>query len=222
MRSPSSLHLAQQACADPGEASLSRLLAPLQTFAPAGWLALRFADPPRERAIASFGAIEIRQTEPGVCAETCVKGEPGEARATALQRIGRYLRRNRRNGMKLRTMRPLVQTAGGPERWLVRIFLASDSMPPPSRKDRIAVRPTPPETLAVLRLSGRAGEAAIARGQGVIESALAATPWHASGPPMLRLAAPVPLLPFAAHFEIALPVAQSGHGMASPALRASR
>jgi hypothetical protein len=181
----------------------------LRTLAPDGWLALAFSSaPPAEQAIASYGAVEIRRTASGLAAETCVKGELGEARATALQRLGRYMRRHHRDGISLRTMRPLVQTEQDPERWLVRIGLANDEPACGSRGERVTIRAVPSATLAVLRLSGTPAPRLIAQGAAIIREAIAATAWVEAGPPMLRLCSPLAILPFAGHCEIALPVAR--------------
>ena len=65
----------------------------------------------------------------------------------------------------------------------------------------------PPETLAIMRLSGPAQRSELARGEGVILAAIADSLWIASGTPVLRLCALPGLLPWSDTFELAVPVA---------------
>ena len=51
---------------------------------------LRSSDAAEEVVVAHCGAVEIHQTLPGWSLETSVKGEPEQARATALRRLTNY------------------------------------------------------------------------------------------------------------------------------------
>ncbi|HUC16243.1 MAG TPA: hypothetical protein VMA37_00970 [Acetobacteraceae bacterium] len=191
---------------DRGEHAITRLLSHFRPLVSDHWLALPFSDPPREAVIASCGTVEIRQTESGFAAETCVKGELGEARVTALERLGRFIRRSHRDSISLRTIRPLVQTAQEPDRWLVRIGLADGGAAAASRKDRVTIRFLPAETIAIVGLSSSDAPRLIARGAAMIRDAIAETPWEEAGSPMLRLCSPLAIMPFAGRLEVGLRV----------------
>jgi hypothetical protein len=161
--------------------------------------------------VSHHGAVEIWETHVGLSVQTCVKGEPDRARATALQRIASYLAGNNRIGTRFRAAGPLVQSEQAPGRWLVRVELldAEDvSALPLSRNRKLRIRPAQSEVLAVLRMSGRPTPQTIARGDAVIHAALAGTLWTPTGGPMIRLYRPPSILPFANHFEVAVPIAR--------------
>lgn len=80
---------------------LPRLLLP-----PRRWLQLDAARP--ESVVAYHGAVEIRQIHTGFSVQTCVKGEPDRARATALPRLDKYLAGHNRSGAPLRAAGPIV------------------------------------------------------------------------------------------------------------------
>ena len=190
---------------------ITPLLARLPSLVPDRWLILRFSDVANEIVVARYGPVEIRQTEAGFSAQTRVKGEREQAFATALHRLRQFLSRNYRSGIQIRLCRPLIQSEEAPGRWSVRIGLSgpdSGILSPASRGGRVRVQPVAPETIAVLRLSGRVASSLVARGAATILESIASTPWEATGAPIVRLHAPVSILPFTGHFEVAITVAE--------------
>ena len=91
---------------------------------PANWLVPRWRAAPGETVIASRGSVEIRQIPAGCIVQTCVKGEPAQARETALRRIAKYTHGNNRSGTILDTVRPVMQQQQAPGRWLIGVRLA--------------------------------------------------------------------------------------------------
>jgi hypothetical protein len=181
---------------------LPRLLLPHRR-----WLQLDEARP--EAVVSYHGAVEIRQIHPGFSVQTCVKGEPDRARATALQRLDKYLAGYNRSGARLRAVGPIVQREEAPGRWLVSVDLpgVEDAfVAAVSRNGKVRIRPAQTEFLAVLRMSGRPAPEAIAGGVAAISAALAGTMWLPAGGPMVRLHRPPAILPFANRFEVALPI----------------
>ena len=178
------------------------------SLCPDSLLILRLSGVAGETLLDRCGSVEIRQTEPGLSAQTRVKGARDQALATALQRFRKFMCRNDRSGVELRLLRPLVVTEEVPERWLVRMGLRGRSgiMSPASRGGRVRVIPVPAEAVAVLRLSGPAKTNTIERGAETILQSLANTKWVASGGPVVRLQTPPSALPFLTRFEVAVPV----------------
>jgi SOUL heme-binding protein len=173
------------------------------------WLQLDEATP--ETVVSYHGAVEIRQIHTGFSVQTCVKGEPDRARATALQRLAQYLTRYNRSGTRLRAAGPIMQREEAPGRWLVSVDLpgVEDALVAAvSRNGKVRIRPAQTEFLAVLRMSGRPTPEAIAGGGASISAALAGTMWLPAGGPMIRLHRPPAILPFASSFEVALPIAR--------------
>ena len=183
---------------------LPRLLLPHRR-----WLQLDLARP--ETVVSYHGAVEIRQIHTGFSVQTCVKGEPDRARATALQRLDKYLAGHNRSGARLRAVGPIVQREEAPGRWLVSVDLPGVEealVAAVSRNGKVRIRPAQTEFLAVLRMSGRPTPEAIAGGGAAISAALAGTMWLPAGGPMIRLHRPPAILPFANRFEVALPIAR--------------
>ena len=183
---------------------LPRLLHPSRR-----WLQLDAARP--ETVVACHCAVEIRQIHTGFSVQTCVKGEPDRARATAFQRLDKYLARHNRSGARLRAAGPIVQREEAPGRWLVSVDLPGVEeafVAAVSGNGKVRIRPAQTEFLAVLRMSGRPTPEAIAGGGAAISAALAGTMWLPAGGPMVRLHRPPAILPFANRFEVALPIAR--------------
>jgi hypothetical protein len=179
-------------------------------FAPR-WSLLRLDAVLPETIVSRHGVVEIRETDAGLSVQTCVKGEPDRARATALQRITDYLAGSDRIGIKLRAVGPLVQREEASGRWLVRVGLPSVDdacVAAHSRNGKVRIRPVQSEVLAVLRMSGRLAPEAIARADAAIRAALAGTVWTPTDRPMIRLYRPPSMAPFANRFEVAVPIAR--------------
>ncbi len=191
---------------------LRKLLAP-------SWLLFRTNDSADELVIRCLGPVEIHQTLPAWSLETCVKGQPDRARATAVHRLGSFVRRKNRSGMRLRVARPLVQSAEGSNRWRLRIALpglASDFAAASVGKGKVRLQARDSETLAILRLPGRPTELAIQHAETAIRYAIAPTHWQPAGGAMLRLHTLPAMLPFLGRFEVAVPVVERMHGSATP------
>ena len=181
---------------------LPRLLRPHRP-----WLRLDEAQP--ESVVSYHGAVEIRQIRAGFTVQTCVKGEPDRARATALQRLAQFLAGYNRSGTPLHAAGPIVQREEASGRWLVSVDLpgVEDAfVAAASRNGKVQIRPTQTEFHAILRMSGRPTPEAIAGGVTAISAALAGTMWWPAGGPMVRLHRPPAILPFANRFEVALPI----------------
>lgn len=177
---------------------------------PDSLLILRLSGVADEKLVETCGKVEIRQSEPGLSAQTRVKGERDQALATAMHRLRKFLCRNDRSGVDLRLVRPLVITEEVPDRWLVRIGLRGGPrgiMSPASRGGRVRILPVPAETVAVLRVAGQPKTNAVERAANSILASLANTGWVPSGGPVVRLQAPPSALPFLGRFEVAVPVA---------------
>lgn len=194
------------------------LLARLPSLVPDCWFILRFSDVANERVVARYGQTEIRRTAGCFAAQTRVKGEREQALATALRRLRQFLYRNHRSGIQLRLCRPLVQIEEAPGRWLVRIGLSGPDgsvLSPANRGGRVRAQPVVSETIAVVRLSRRATTRSVERGLATMLDSIATTRWTAMEKHMVRLQAPTSILPFAGHFEIAIPVAERQAGAPS-------
>ena len=189
-------------------AGLARRLARL---IPAGRRLLHGSALSREAVVATLGPVELRNTRPGVVARTAVKGQRDAALQTALQRLADYAGGQNRAALAVPTARPVTQLPGAPGTWVVQVglpgvYAASAAPMPHSGKVRITAQPS--GTLAVIRLSGRPRDDALARGEAAIIAAIAGSAWTASGPVVLRLHAPPGLLPWTGEFEVAMAVTE--------------
>jgi hypothetical protein len=198
-----------------GPKSASDLLARLRGLLPRPLsnapLLSRSAEPAEELVLAKHGAVAIRQTVTGWSLETCVKGEPEQARATAMRRLANYAAgKNSRYG-RLGTVRPLVQAEEARGRWRVRIGIAdadTDVALTSARNGRVRVCIAEATTLAVMRVPGRPTLLAMQHAETAIRHAIAATRWEVVGTTMLRLNGLPNVLPFRGSFEVAVPVAE--------------
>lgn len=187
----------------------SHLAACCRSLIPESWRVFWFSASPQEVPVARYGPVEIRETAAGVAAQTCTKGGREQALATALGRLGRFVARNDRSGVRLLFRCPLRQCEEAPGRWLVTIMVAAAeraAMSPASRGGRVKLHAVPRESLAVLRLRGRCPPSALGRGMKTIRDALSTTPWAPTGTLMVRLHRPPWMLNFGDYYEIAVPV----------------
>jgi hypothetical protein len=172
------------------------------------------SDTAEELLIARHGPVEIRTTLSGWSLETCVKGEPDKARATALRRLANYVSR-----WKLCIARPLVQTEEAAGRWRLGVALPDmddDLAAAIARNGRVRVSTLHAQTLAVIRVAGRPTKLAMQHAETALRLALAPTRWSPAGSVMLRLYTLPAVLPFLGRFEVALPVAERTPGMHLP------
>ena len=91
----------------------------LPRFASAPGLLFRASAAAEEVVVGHCGIVEIHQTLPGWLLETCVKGEPDQARATALRRLANYVRDRNRASVRLHAVKPLIQVEDARGRWRV-------------------------------------------------------------------------------------------------------
>lgn len=190
-------------------ALLARLRDRLPGLFNPGLLLFRSSEVAADVVIAHLGCIEVHQTLPGWCLETCVKGEPDQARATALRRLAGFVRNRNGHAERLHAARPLMQTPQATGRWLFRVGLADPSaecLATFGRNGKVRPRACQSETLAVIRVSGRPTLLAMQHAETAIRLALAPTRWEATGTAILRLHAPPAVLPFLGRFEVAVPV----------------
>ena len=193
-------------------AKVRRLLNP-------NWLLFRSGETTDELIVARHGPVEIRRTLAGWSLETCVKGEPDRARATALRRLSNYVDGKNRSSTRLCAARPLVQTEESMDRWRISVALPSvdsDFVAASGRNGRVRLRALDSETVAVIRVPGRPTKLAIQHAETAIRHAIAPTHWEATGSAMLRLHALPVVLPFLSRFEVAVPVVERPYGSVMP------
>jgi len=187
-------------------------------FGPARLL-FRSNETSEEVLVSRQGPVEIRQTLAGWTLETCVKGEPEQARATGLRRLANYVNGKNRSKERLRVMRPLVQTQEAAGRWRLRVALLglnSSFVAAVPRNGKVRLRSLDSETLAVLRVPGRPTALSMQHAETAIRHALAPSRWEPVGAPLLRLHSLPAIMPFLNRFEVAIPVADRAHGSAMP------
>jgi SOUL heme-binding protein len=183
------------------------------------WLPFRSNEAADELIVEHHGPVEIHQTLAGWSLETCVKGEPDRARATAVRRLGNYASGKNRSRARLRVTRPLVQAEEGAGRWWFRVAspsVDSEFAATSARNGKIRLRALESETLAVIRVPGRPTKLAIHHAETAIRLAIASTRWQPTGGAMLRLHTLPAVLPFLGRFEVAVPVAERTPDSAMP------
>lgn len=217
-----------QAGLSPRTGFASELLARLRGLLPRSLtntvLLARSREPVEELIRARYGAVEIRQTVTGWSLETCVKGDPEQARTTALRRLANYAAGKNCCHGRMGTVRPLVQTEEARGRWRVRIGIAdadTDVALTSARNGRVRICIAEATTLAVVRLPGRPTLLAMQHAETAIRHAIAGTQWQVAGAAMLRLNTLPNLLPFLGSFEAAVPVVErpqrsTGSGWSCP------
>jgi hypothetical protein len=194
----------------PGAVLIAGLWRVCSKVLPSNWLIPRWRAASCETVIASRGSVGIHQIPAGWIAQTCVKGDPAQARETALRRLAKYTHGNNRSGAILNTVRPVMQQQQAPGRWLIGVRLAGngDALAAPAPcAPKVKLVSREAATLAVVRVAGRPTHGSIAGGDAIILDALDGTDWIATGSPMIRLHARGPLQWFSGGFEVAVPVA---------------
>jgi hypothetical protein len=174
----------------------------------------RTNDTAEELTVARLGPVEIRQTLAGWSLETCVKGEPDQARETAMRRLGNFASGKNRGKMRLRVARPLLQSAEDARRWRVRIAipcLDNDFAAATARNGKVRLIARPSETLAMIGVPGRPTSLALQHAETAIRHAVAVSRWEPAGGVILRLHSLPTVLPFLSRFEVAVPVVERTH-----------
>jgi hypothetical protein len=205
----------------PGAAGdlIARLADKVRRLFNRNWLLFRSNETADELIVARQGPVEIRQTLAGWSLETSVKGEPDRARATALRRLGNYVDDTNRGRIRLRVVRPIVQTEEAMGRWRIRVALPcvdTDLVATSGRSGRVNLRALESQTLAVIHVPGRPTPLALQHAETAIRHAIATTRWEATGAAMLRLHTLPAVLPFLGRFEVAVPVVERAHGSVTP------
>lgn len=183
------------------------------------------AEPIEEAVIAHVGEVGIRQTATGWSLETCVRGEPVQARAIAVKRLATYAAGKNKSHGRFSTMGPLVQTADAQGRWRVRIGIANadiDLALTSARNGKVRVCITEAQMIAVIRMYGPPRAVAMQYAEAAIRHAIATTRWKATGPAMLRLDALPQHMPRLGRFEVAMPVVEHLPGPTGPLAIPSR
>jgi SOUL heme-binding protein len=198
---------------------IARLGAKVRRLLNPDWALFRSGKTTDELIVAHHGPLEIRRTLAGWSLETCVRGEPDRARATALRRLSNYVDGKNRSSTRLCAARPLVQTEVSMCRWRISVALPgvdSDFVAASRRNGRVRLRALDSETVAVIRVPGRPTKLAIQHAETAIRHAIAPTGWEATGGAMLRLHALPVVLPFLSRFEVAVPVVERRYGSVMP------
>ena len=128
---------------------IARLGAKVRRLLNPNWLLFRSGKTTDELIVARHGPVEIRRTLAGWSLETCVKGEPDRARATALRRLSNYVDGKNRSSTRLCAARPLVQTEESMDRWRISVALPgvdSDFVTASGRNGRVRLRALDSET----------------------------------------------------------------------------
>ncbi|MEJ0015799.1 MAG: heme-binding protein [Acetobacteraceae bacterium] len=182
-----------------------------------GRLLFRGNDTAAETVVARHGPVEVRATSAGWVLETCVKGELEPARAKGMRRLANFV--NGRGRACLRAARPLVQTQEAAGRWRLRVAvpgLDSSFAATAPRNGKVRLRTLEPETLAVIRVSGRPTPLSIHHAETAIRQAIAGSLWEPMGPVVVRLHALPAILPFLSRYEVALPVTDRAYAAEMP------
>lgn len=177
---------------------------------------------PRYEVAGHVGPAELRTYAPRLAAETVVSGASGSARGEGFRRLAGYIFGGNAGGARIAMTAPVAQAPGeriamtapvsqapAAEGWSIRFFLPADLSDPPAPRDaRVRVVTVPAETVAVLRFSGVATEAAAAAQRERLLALLAPSGWTPSGPPVTWFYDPPWTLPPLRRNEIAVPVTQ--------------
>jgi hypothetical protein len=176
--------------------------------------------------------VEVRRYPPQVVAEAVVEAaDKKSGRNQAFRALFDYISGNNRARAKIAMTAPVetgrpsetiamtvpVETTAAPAagRYTMRFFLPDgyDLTTAPEPLDaRVHIREVPERTLAVLRFSGSASAANVARHTAELANTVAASSWHAVGEPTAMFYDPPWTLPPLRRNEVAVAVAVAGGG----------
>jgi hypothetical protein len=179
---------------------------------------------PRFEVVETIGEVEIRRYAPRIAAETTVPGEEDAARTEGFRRLAGYIfgGNARREGIAMTApvaqargeriaMTAPVAQAGDNSGWRIRFFMPAsytmDTLPVPDDA-RVTLVTVPEETVAVLRFSGVPRAEAVAANTARLTTALAASPWAATGPVQAWFYDPPWTVPALRRNEVVAPVAR--------------
>ena len=125
-----------------------------------------------------------------------------------MRRLIRYTNGDHPGGGKLDAVRPVMQHALKPGRWLIGIRLTPDDAgtAPTPHSPKVKLVSTESEFVAVVRMLGPPSSAAVARGDIIALTAISGTEWIATGVSIIRVHRQSPVRWFATGFEVAVPV----------------
>ena len=156
---------------------------------------------PPHTAVARVGEVEIRRYGPRLAAETVVSGDLSDARSEGFRRLAGYIFGGNGGRAKIAMTAPVAQSSLSPSERIamtapvsqspapagsvVRFFLPAGLTDPPRPNDqRVRIVSVPAETVAVLRWSGIATDAAVASHRAALLAALNGTAWRPEGEPV--------------------------------------
>ncbi len=184
---------------------------------------------PRYSTVERLGNVDIRRYAPRLAAETTVPGDAYHARGEGFRRLAGYIFGANAGRQRIDMTAPVAQSGAGAEAkpgeriamtapvaetqgeggWAIRFFLPAALADPPKPNDgRVRVVPVPEETVAVLRFSGTATEAAVADRTKALMTALSGTAWRPAGEPAAWFYDPPWTLPPLRRNEVAVPVSR--------------
>jgi hypothetical protein len=183
---------------------------------------------PRYSVVERLDGVEIRHYAARMAAETTVPGDATAARGEGFRRLAGYIFGGNRGRTRIEMTAPVAQAgeppgeriamtapvgqeavdrAPGGAGWVIRFFLPAGLGDPPVPNDsRVRIAAVPAETVAVLRFSGVATDAAIAAQRATLLATLGATRWRPAGEPVTWFYDPPWTLPPLRRNEVAVSV----------------
>jgi len=166
-----------------------------------------------------LGDVEIRRYAPRIAVETTVPGDAAAARGEGFRRLAGYIFGGNQGRTRIEMTAPVAQSGQriamtapvtqslAEAGWIIQFFLPTGLTDPPKPNDsRLRIVPVPEETVAVLRFSGLATDAAVATQRAALFTTLAGTHWRAAGEPVTWYYDPPWTLPPLRRNEVAMPV----------------
>lgn len=135
------------------------------------------ADEPRHTVIVKDKKFEIRQYQPMIVAEVTVTGDMRKAGNSGFRPLADYIFGNNQPAEKIAMTAPVTRTAStkiamtapvtrvrnADSSWVVAFVMpdkwTAETLPKPNNPD-VTIRQVPSETMAIIKFSGRGGEAA--------------------------------------------------------------
>ena len=170
------------------------------------------AEPPY-RVQARLGTIEIRHYGARIVAETTVQAGELSARSTGFRRVAAYIFGANRDQAKIAMTAPVAQAPDGAGASRIAFFMPADrTLRTLPRPNDAAVRlvTLPEQDVAVLRFSGLAPPAKVARQEAALLRGLASSAWSPSGAPVAWFYDPPWTLPPLRRNEVAVVVQARG------------
>lgn len=171
-------------------------------------------------------AIEVRQYQPRIAAETTVEADEEKARNEGFRRLAGYIFGRNHGSDKIAMTAPVSQASAGRQKiamtapvsrsgdddegWVIRFFMPSKwtmaTLPEPD-DSRVRLVEVPAETVAVLRFTGDRSQEAVATRSAELLAALRANGVEALGEPVAWFYDPPWTVPFRRRNEVVVPIA---------------